>query len=164
MDGKQSLSNKTGYSFKHEVFTWELYEEVKPLLKEHWEEVADDKDNIKLDPNKDYYFLMEESKSLHCLVCRDIKGKIKGYVVTFIINHPHYKNNKFASIDILYLHPKNRKGMLGIKLIKKHEEMMKELNVDIIAYHFKPKKDFSNILERLGHSFFEISYRKYIGE
>lgn len=165
MDGTTQSVSKTGFRIQEEEFTWELYEEVKPLLQKHWEEIADNKDKVQLNPDEGAYFLCQENGALHCLSCREKDtNKLVGYLVTFFINHPHYKEHKFAQNDIFYLDPSYRKGSLGIKLIKEHEKCMKKFGVSIIMYHFKPKKDFSKILERLGHSLFEYTYSKYIGD
>lgn len=165
MDGKPSQISKTdsSYVIQEERFTWELYNEIYPLLEEHWAEIADDTDKIKLHPDTDIYFLLEQQKKLHCLICR-LNGKIVGYSVTFLNAHAHYSDKLFAQNDILFIHKDHRKGSLGFKLIRLHEKCMKELGVTAITYHLKPKKDFSKLLERIDYTLFEISYRKYIGE
>jgi GNAT superfamily N-acetyltransferase len=163
MDGKQSSTNKTGYSIQEEPFTAELYDEVYPTLIEHWEEVAEDQDKIKMNPDEGTYHLMAESKSLHCLVCR-YEGKVVGYLVTFFIHNPHYKDHLYAQNDIFFLHPDHRKGLLGYRMIKEHERMMKEKGVSIIMYHTKAKRSFGPLLERFGHHLSEYTYRKYIGD
>ena len=106
MAGKQLSNNKTGYEIKEEELTWELYHELLPLLEVHWEEIADDKDKIKLNPDDATYFLMQEKGLLHCLICR-FEGKIVGYLVTFLMHHPHYKDHIYAQNDIFFLHKEN---------------------------------------------------------
>ena len=159
MDGNQSLKPKTGYEINTEPFTYELYEEAAPLLEQHWEEIGVNKDKIVLNPDEGFYFLLEEQKSLHCLIARH-QDEIVGYIVTIVGSHPHYMDTRFGQNDILYIKPEHRKGMLAVRMMKKHEEEMKKLGVTVITYHMKPEHDFSSLLERMGHSLFEVTYRK----
>jgi hypothetical protein len=49
------------------------------------------------------------------------------------------------------LHPDYRAGMLGLRLIKESEKILKEKKVDKILWHIKFNKDFRIILHRLGY-------------
>jgi hypothetical protein len=161
MDGKSTQAHK--YTIGVEEFTWDLFNEAMPLLEAHWEEIAVNKEYIKLKPNYELYFLMQENKNLNCLVARN-EGRLVGYLVTLLHVHPHYTDHTFAQNDLFYISPKHRKGMLAIKLIKEQEKQMIRLGVSSITYSVNPKKDFSKLLERSGHTLFETVYRKDLTE
>ncbi len=162
MDGRYSGMTKQVYSFAEERFADLDYDEVMPLLEEHWMEVSFDKE-IPLNPDLEKYLLLEEAGHLHCLSCRDEEGTLVGYVVTFLTPHVHYKDTLYAENDLIYIHPNHRKGTLGIRMLRRFEEIMKERGVDVLHMHVKISIDFGKVLQRLGYHHEENVYRKKIG-
>jgi len=138
-------------------------EEMKPLLEEHWEEIALHKEYVKLNPDYDKYLLLDSLDLLHVLTARE-SGVLIGYFISFIQPHMHYKQCKVAANDILFVSKKYRKGSVGYKLFKKAEQSLKELGVDIIIIAAKVKNDFKPLMDKLGFERFEYNYSKYIGE
>ena len=128
----------------------QVNEDIKELIKLHYEEIAVNKDVIPLDPDWDKYKHLCDSGLLVIITARD-ESKLIGYSIFFITNHLHYKSTKYANNDLLYLHPDYRAGMLGIRLIKQSEKILKEKKVDKILWHIKFNKDFRIILHRLGY-------------
>lgn len=138
-------------------------DEVYPLWKDHWEEVATNKDKIPLDPDFNGYRYLQKAGSLLCVTCRD-NGNLVGYSFMFVFPHIHYKSTLTAMNDILYLKPEYRKGFAGVRLIKLSEEACRSRGVKKIAWHIKTDHNFGKIMERLGYNLFEVNYGKYIGE
>ena len=65
----------------------------------------------------------------------------------------------------LNIKPEHRKGMLGPRMIKAFEGMMKEAGVEVLHIRVKKSKvDFGPVLERLGFECEDIVYRKAIGD
>jgi len=133
--------------FAHESFT-NVKAEIKPLLHEHWLEIALNKDDIKLEPNWEQYARLADQGALRIYTARD-KGELKGYFVVFVTPSLHYSRHLFAHNDILFLKKSCRKGMTGVKLIKYAVEDLKAYGVKLIHINVKKKQDFGVVLERL---------------
>ncbi len=149
---------------KFQVEAWSACKaEMAALWPIHWEEVANDKDKIKLDVWFEAYDEMEKSGQLHIVTAR-IDGKIFGYHWSVVRPHLHYKSSLTAYTDIYFLHPDFRKGMNGIKLFKFVEKSLKERGVEKMYTASKVKLDKSPIFEFLGWDEAETVYTKYIGD
>jgi hypothetical protein len=67
-------------------------EDARPLLEKHWEEIALNKDVIKLNPDWDAYADLEDAGILKIFTARS-DGKLIGYFVVFVKAHIHYKDH-----------------------------------------------------------------------
>ena len=98
-------------------FLLSVKQEIEPLLEEHWNEVSNNRDVIKLNPDWDTYYILEEQGMLHIFTARD-NGKLVGYFVTITRLNIHYKDHLFAANDAIFIKKEYRKGFTGIRLIK----------------------------------------------
>ena len=142
-------------------FLCQVREDIIPLIESHWEEVATNKDHIKLNPDWDAYEKLEESGMLTIFTAR-CSDKLIGYFVVILTKSIHYKDHLFASNDILYLHKDYRKGFAGIRLIKFAEKYLKEDGVSVLTINTKVHKPFDKVLERLKFKNVERVYSKYL--
>jgi GNAT superfamily N-acetyltransferase len=140
-----------------------VVEDVKELLESHWDEVALNKDKIKINPDWDTYYALQEQGKLDIFTARD-KGVLVGYFVVLVSTHMHYKDHLFAKNDLIYLAPSHRKGFTGVKLIKFAESMLKEDGVSVLVINTKNHKPFHKLMKFLGFSSAETLYSKYIGD
>lgn len=148
------------------------FEEAQELLVEHWEEIALNKDKIKLAIDVERYRDLAEKGILQIVTARDANiqkwawdpGKLIGYHVGMIVPHLHYRNDLFGMTDIFFIHPEYRKGRTGIELFKFVEKAMKERGVVKLMTAVKLHKDVGKIFEYLGWTETERSFCKYIGE
>lgn len=136
-------------------------EDARPLLEKHWEEIALNKDTIKLNPDWDAYADLEDAGILKIFTARS-DGNLIGYFVVFVRSHIHYKDNLFAYNDILYLDKDYRKGFTGSKLIKFAEKCLKEDGVSVIVVNTKRHKPFDVLLSWLGYKHIENIYSKVL--
>lgn len=137
--------------------------EIDYLLSKHWEEIAVNKDKIKLNPDWNFYDLLNSAGYLGIYTARS-DGKLVGYFIVVAKEHPHYKDHIFASNDIIYLDPDYRKGLAGYRLIKFAEDDLRAKGVSVLTINTKVHKPFDPVLERLGFNLTERSYSKYLGE
>lgn len=137
--------------------------EAEILIHKHWEEIALNKDKIKLNPDWEMYSLLESSGSLKIFTARNDKNLI-GYFVVFVNRHIHYKDHLFANNDLLFLDEAFRKGLTGVKLIKFAEKCLKEDGVSVLTINTKVHKPFDVIMNKLGFNLIERIYSKYIGD
>ena len=133
------------------------------LLNAHWEEVALNKDKIKLNPDYDRYYELEELGILKIFTVRD-SGSLVGYFACFVMPHLHYKDHYFATNDVIYISPEHRRGFTALKLIKFAEKCLKEDGVSVIQINTKAHKSFSPLLERMGYKQNDILYGKCLIE
>lgn len=134
---------------------------MRHLFAQHWQEIANYKDEIPLDIDYEQYRTLEDRGALFFLAARKANELI-GYSIFFLARHPHYKSTLMAMNDVIYITPSERKGRTGIRLIKESELRLKRLGVQKISWHLKPSHDFSAILKRMGYMHEEIMLGKVI--
>ena len=141
----------------------DILPEMKPLLEEHWEEVAWYKDTIKLNPDYDMYLMMEERGRVHVSTARD-DGKLVGYTVNFVAPNPHYSDHVYAVNDIIFLLPEYRHGFTAKGMIDYSEQKLEEMGVSVMTFHMKLANPFTTLLESCGFDCQELLFSKKLGE
>lgn len=136
-------------------------EDARPLLQKHWEEIALNKDTIKLNPDWDAYANLEDAGILKIFTARS-DGILIGYFVVFVKEHIHYKDHLFAYNDILFLSQDYRKGYTGAKLMKFAEQCLKDDGVSVVVINTKRHKPFDALLKWLGYKHIENIYSKVL--
>jgi GNAT superfamily N-acetyltransferase len=142
-------------------FLINIQKELELLLTDHWEDVAVNKDVIKLNPDWDAYHNLEDSGALKIFTVR-VDEKLVGYFVVILRNHIHYKDHLYAFNDALFLKHDYRKGLTGAKLMKFAEKCLKDDQVSVLVVNTKRHKPFDGLLEWLGYSHVENVYSKYL--
>ena len=137
--------------------------DIRPLLERHWNDIAVNKDKVKLNPDWDAYHSLEQDGKLKIFTARE-QGELVGYFVVIVHTNLHYKDHLFASNDVIFLHPDHRKGRTGIKLVQFSEKCLKEDGVSVLAINTKVHKPFDKLMQFLGFSLVERIYSKYIGD
>lgn len=138
-------------------------DEIVPLLNSHWEEIALNKDKIKLNPDWDAYDNLEQVDKLKIFTARD-GNKLVGYFVVIVGVNIHYKDHLFASNDIIYLSPEHRKGFTGIRLIKFAEKCLKQDGISVLTINTKVHQPFDRLMDFLKFRKIERVYSKYLGD
>ena len=144
-------------------FLTSVVDDAKPLLQDHWDEIAVNKDKIKLNPDWVTYASLEEQGKLKIFTAREDEVLI-GYFVVIVGINPHYKDHLFASNDIIYLSPKHRKGFTSIKLIKFAEKCLKADGVSVLTINTKVHQPFDRLMDFLKFRKIERVYSKYLGD
>jgi GNAT superfamily N-acetyltransferase len=135
------------------------YADAQRLTEMHFEEIAANKDVIKLNPDMDSYEEAEERHNLHIVTCRK-EGILIGYHLSFIRPHLHYKDSLTAYTDLFFIHPEYRRGRVGLNLFKYAENTLWQRGVQRIYMPTKLKLDVGVLFERLGYSAIERVYTK----
>lgn len=139
--------------------------ELKQLFSDHWEEIARDKEIIKLNPDYKKYQALDKAGVLQVVTVRTSEEQeLVGYHVSLIHSHLHYSDSLTAFTDIFFLKQEYRKGRTGIKLFQFVEKCLKQKGVQKIYMGTKLHLDISNILEYLGYTPIEKIYTKLIGD
>jgi len=135
--------------------------EIEYLLYLHWEEIALNKEVIKLNPDWDAYYELEDTGSLKIFTAR-FDGELVGYFVVLCRKHLHYVDHLFAFNDLIYLRKDHRKGFTGAKLMKFAEKCLREDGVSVMIVNTKRHKPFDSLLEWLGYKHTENIYSKLL--
>lgn len=141
----------------------EVIDELKPLLVDHYHEVAMYQDEIELNPNYVEYGALAGLGMLHILTARD-EGKVVGYVVSILNHNLHYMDHLFCVNDVLYVDPEYRHTEVAPNMLSELEAIMREKGVSVMTYHMKVFKSFETLMDLLGFDHAEHLYMKYIKE
>lgn len=146
------------------VEPWSTFKaEAAPLWEAHWEEIAINRDKIKLEVDYASYDAYERLGVLHVVVARDA-GKIVGYFLAFVRPHLHYASSLSAITDVYFLLRSYRKGRTGIALFQFAEKSLKARGVEKIFLGTKKHLDMTPLLKRLGYVETETLLTKFIGD
>lgn len=135
--------------------------DIIPLLEKHWEEVALNKEKIKLNPDWDAYANLEDAGILKIFTARDDR-KLVGYFVVFVKSHIHYKDHLFCYNDVIFVDEEYRKGFTSTRLIKFAEKCLKADGVEVMIVNTKRHKPFDSLLVWLGYKHIENLYSKVL--
>lgn len=150
------------------MITWmvesltERLPELKPLLPEHYKELALNQDKVPLDPQYDEYLKRDREGRVLLIVGR-CNGAVVGYFVGFIAPGLHYKTCLTLTMDIFWVHPEYR-GRQGVKLFRAVEAEARRRGVQRVFVGSKLHKDASWLFEHLGYTEVERYYSVWLGE
>lgn len=167
MDG-QDWTGVAVIQFARESLTAALINEMMPLLREHWKEVAHFAD-IPLDVDVDAYLTAEAFGQVRCFTARDRTpgsdwtredvAPLVGYAVYFVRPNPHYRGSVQAVQDVLYLHPSVRGGT-GFRFIAYCDAQLRAEGVQAVYQHVKVAHDFGKLLARQGYEMVDTIWAK----
>lgn len=138
-------------------------EEFKKLLPLHWDELALNKDKVKLDPQYNIYLKKEADGELFLASVRH-NGNIIGYYCAFIGRALHYKSMLTCTPDIYFIHPAYRKQNVGTQLFDFVKAELKRRGVHYWVVGDKNHKSAAEFFEQLGFSKIENYYSMWIGD
>jgi len=143
--------------------------ELPALFKKHHAELAVDRDRAPLDPDWDRYFDLDRLGILQIVTVRDGPALV-GYIFNIIGPNLHKRSTRFGVVDMYWLHPAYRFGLLGLKLFRENERFLKSAGVQKIAV--AEKAHFANsggrkvnvLFKRLGYVAEDVVHGKWIGD
>ena len=137
-----------------------VLKEADDLFAEHYEEIEGDRSTAPLALNKERLVNMQNNKSIVVMTVRK-NGNIIGYSLYSLYYPLEYCKSIFANNEDIFIKKSERKGHLGLNLIRLSEEELKNLGVKKINYSVTPVVDFSPILKRAGYEVNCVKYSKY---
>lgn len=129
------------------------------LLEEHWQEVALNKDLMRLKPLPKVYEALEASGKLLSLGAF-VGDELVGYSATLVVPHLHYGDLIYANNDVLFLAARHRHSSLGLRLIRETERQAKLRGARLMCWHAKPGSALDALLARKGYAVQDIIYSK----
>ncbi len=135
--------------------------ELLPLLRDHFNETDPDRARTSVDVNWDYYLSADRSGSLVIFTARDGVALV-GYVFTIVGPHHHKQGVRVGSITMYWLHPVNRLGLAGYKLLSGNEALLKELGVQKVLATEMLGMRTKILFDRMGYQPEEVLYGKWL--
>ena len=134
-----------------------VMEDIKPLMRRHWEESGRHKD-IPMAPNYKAYLNAEDQGLLRVFTARrDLI--LLGYMI-FFVGSLHYTLNKLAQLDLLYVLPACRGGKVGYSLMRFSEDYLITEGVDLIKHGMGLNHHYGCMLLKMGYEPIETIYEK----
>ena len=141
------------------------YDEFKvlgdPLFEEHYEEIARNKQVMKLKPNYQLYEALNSTGWLFIYVAMRDDVCI-GYSMNIMMHHLHYADLRIAQNDILFVKKEFRGGRLGLRLLKATEDHARSEGCKLMLWHAKENTALAELLPKLKYGVQEIMYSKEI--
>lgn len=143
--------------YQREPVTHDLIEEMFPLLRLHYEEIAKFKD-IPLEPDQESYIALDKAGIVRAFTARDEANTLQGYAVFFVKHNLHYKSSLQAVQDVLYVNPTSRG--FGAKFILWCDKELQREGVQAVYHHVKSEHNFGPLLERMGYELVDLIYTR----
>ena len=148
-----------------QVENWkDVWQEAAPLWVPHYEEVGQNKEKMKLNPDIERYNQLDALGKFHIVTVRK-DGKLVGYHAAQIDTLLHYKDVLVSSSDLYWVDPSCR-GAAGaaLKLFHEVERSSRARGVKILYDATKLYLDHDRLFQHLGYRPIERRYSKWIGE
>jgi predicted GNAT superfamily acetyltransferase len=137
----------------------EMLRDAELLFQDHYDEVAKNKEVMKLKPDVKVYTALEKQDKLLILAAY-IDNKMVGYSVNILSYHLHYADLFYAHNDILFVVEEYRNSKVGLALIKKTEAFAKALDAKLLLWHAKEDTALDKLMPRLGYGVQDIIHSK----
>lgn len=149
--------------FALEPYSEKLVQEMRPLWDMHHAEIP--QLGMKPDPNLTVYSQVAKNGALRIFTARIgamRESVLAGYQVFFVMLHPHRRYSLEASMDMIWLDPEVRKGLVGVKFIRWGDKQLVKEGVKVIHRQISTEKDFGNILRRGGYRLMDLTYARVV--
>lgn len=128
-----------------------LSRDGQAIFKVHFDELALHKEAMPMGLDDDFYFDLDKRNFLLVVTARR-DGRLIGYYVGIVIDHhPHNKDGgKVSTTDMFYIHPEERKGGAGAKLLIAAENELRREGVKKATISTKLHFESGALLDALG--------------
>ena len=137
----------------------EMLAHANVLFEEHYEEIALNKEVMKLKPDEKTYRNLEQMRKIFILSAWQ-NDVLIGYSVNFVLNHPHYADLVLTQNDLLFIKKEMRGSRAGLRLIKETEAHATSLGCKLMLWHAKENTTLAALLPRLKYGVQDIIYSK----
>ena len=158
--GVAILAGTKNVQFAVERFR-DVYAEAQPLMTAHWEEIAKNKQLLHLNPNEKLYAQM--AANLVLVTARDA-GKLAGYFLWVLVNHPHCADVRTAEEDLHYLRPEYRRGLTGYLFLKFASQAAIDAGAQLLIMREKVGHEHRAVMQRLNFAPTDIVYTRAVAE
>jgi hypothetical protein len=130
----------------------QVYREIVGLIETHAAEVSHHPD-IPVEMDEKRYRFAEKMNALRIYTVR-VGGALVGYEVFQVGMSLHYNSSFQARMDTLFIHPDQRKGLVGYRFLKWSEQQLTDEGIEVAYRHYKllegGRLNLGPLLERMG--------------
>ncbi len=141
----------------------QVFLEAQPLTQAHWDETEQalyGEQAYSL--NQSQYQLLEDLNMLHISAARDEQGQLCGYACFTLTSCYHRGGALVATLDGLFLHPKQRHGLGALRLLRAAEKALIQRKVRFIQYSSPASRPCDALYVRLGAKHSESIFCKEV--
>jgi GNAT superfamily N-acetyltransferase len=131
------------------------------LLKEHYDEIAEFKNVLQLDPDwREYDALSRSGQLITVLACSE--GHAVGYMILIVKPHLHYRNATVAIDDVHFLRREFRGIGAGKAMVAFAEKSARDAGATLFSMRCKadPDKEHGRLFEGMGYTLTDLVYVK----
>lgn len=139
-----------------------LRDELIPLEREHFAEVEEDQDVIAYGRDERTYAAMDAAGSLCLITARTGGGTLVGYLLAIVSNGVHSVDTLIGTLDSYYLRPEFRRGLNGVQLLRKAEQVLAARGCRKLYGGYKETYNLSRLFQHLGWTPSERYFSKVI--
>jgi len=132
---------------------------AEPLFQEHYEEIARNKEVMKLNVNWPLYEALDEKQVLFVYLAMQDNVCI-GYSLNIVTNHLHYADLNYVQNDVLFVKKELRGSRIGLRLMKVTEDHARSLGCKLMLWHAKEDTALARLLPRLKYGVQDIVFSK----
>jgi len=132
---------------------------AEPLFEPHYDEIARNKQVMKLKPNWPLYEALNQTGWLFIYIAMQDDVCI-GYSMNVMMHHLHYADLKIAQNDVLFVKKELRGGRLGLRLLKVTEDHARSEGCKLMLWHAKEDTTLAALLPRLKYGVQDIIFSK----
>lgn len=150
--------------YRLESLSDHLWDELTPLLREHWGEVETERD-FPPDPDRDLFGKIEACGMLKVYTAR-VDARLVGYIAFFLSNSLHSREVLIAKDDALFVHKAYRTQRVGSELILFAVDHLRQLGARMVYITSKHRAgaNIGPLLWRLGFTHDEDVYAKRLDQ
>jgi hypothetical protein len=147
-------------------FLGDVVGEIDVLLRQNFAELTPFQGELTLDPAWEQYAAMEHGGNLFVITARD-GGKLVAYAAFVVSTHQHFRNDTFATNDVLFMDPAYRKGRNGYRFLKFCEDFLQVRVAEtkgkvVISWRSRYDTYLANVLNKMGYTRIEILHAKIL--
>lgn len=135
--------------------------ETAELQRQHWEEVAKNKEVMVLSADTAQYAALEQQGRIFGVLAYD-GDQIVGYSVNFLLINLHYSALLISQNDLLFVAKSHRAGRTGVRLMQETERIAARRGARMVIFHAKEDTPFNQILPRLGYGVQDVLHSKQL--
>lgn len=138
-----------------------LIEQTQELQRQHWEEIARNKEVMVLAPDVEQYRALELAGRLFAVIAYEGE-RIVAYSVNFLHVNLHYSALLIGQNDLLFVDKAHRGGRLGMRMIQATEALAAKRGARMVILHAKDGTPLADILPRVGYGIQDILLSKQL--
>ncbi len=129
------------------------------LFAAHWDEIALNKQLMRLNPSLDKYERLQDQGMLLAIGAY-ADGELVGYSVNFITQHLHYADLWVCTNDVVFIRKDMRNSGIGAGLMQRTEELATARGAQMMLWHAKANTALAELLPRNGYGVQDIVFSK----